>query len=95
MADAQVLKDRFQKYAKARGVVLQPDARKLDIILKGLNRNDDKHGHIYCPCRKVTGDHEVDRKNMCPCVFHLDEVKDDGHCKCFLFLAKEETAPSA
>ena len=70
-------------YAKKQGFVLQPDEEILDTLLNGLLRNEKKHGFRYCPCRRVR-----DKKTICPCAYHKDEIKRDGHCMCFLFLRK-------
>ena len=82
------LKKIYKKYADSQGFLLQPDEKMLDMILTGLLNNEKKHGLRYCPCRRVTGDKEKDRKIICPCVYHKDEVKNEGHCKCLhLFTA--------
>ncbi|MEE9525853.1 MAG: ferredoxin-thioredoxin reductase catalytic domain-containing protein [Candidatus Woesearchaeota archaeon] len=79
------LKKFSEDYANSKGFKLQPDEKMLDIVLSGLLRNQEKHGEIYCPCRRVTEDKEADKKIICPCVYHEQEIKDDGHCKCMLF----------
>ncbi|MBU4204618.1 ferredoxin:thioredoxin reductase, partial [Patescibacteria group bacterium] len=35
---------------------------------------------------RVTGDKEADAKNICPCYYHLNEIKKNGQCFCGLFL---------
>ncbi len=85
----QELKRFSEEHAKEKGFRLQPDEGLLDTILGGLLRNEEKHGFRYCPCRRVTGKQEQDEKIICPCIYHEEEVKNDGHCKCFLFLEKE------
>ena len=82
------LKEFSQKHADEKGFQLQPDEKILDMVLTGLLRNKEKHGEIYCPCRRVTGNKEEDKKIICPCIYHEDEVKEDGHCKCLLFIKK-------
>ena len=87
--DKTKLKEISQKYADSQGFQLQPDEKMLDFILSGLLKNKEKHGFRYCPCRRVTGNKEEDKKNICPCIYHKDEIKEDGHCKCLLFFAKK------
>jgi len=72
-------------YAARRGYFLNPDARALDIVIRGLARNCQKFGHAYCPCRLRSGDPEKDNEIICPCIFHGDEVEREGHCHCRLF----------
>jgi ferredoxin-thioredoxin reductase catalytic subunit len=82
------LKNISQKYADSQGFLLQPDEKILDGILTGLLKREEKFGFRYCPCRIVTRDKEKDKKIICPCIYHKDEIKNDGHCKCRLFLRK-------
>ena len=77
----------IKKYAEKQGFQLQPDRELLDMILKGLLENEEKHGYRYCPCRVVTGEKSQDVKIICPCVYHKEEIKAEGHCHCGLFFA--------
>jgi len=79
-----------QEYAKKAGFKLNKDKARLNFILKGLKKNEDKYGYIYCPCRLVTGNFDKDRGIICPCIFHKDEIKRDGHCLCQLFFGKKD-----
>ena len=45
-------------------------------IVKGLNRNEEKHGARYCPCKL-----EKTEENICPCI----EYKETGDCHCKVF----------
>ena len=38
----------------------------------------------YCPCRL-----ELKEENICPCDHSLEELKENGYCKCRLFLVKK------
>ena len=73
------------KYAEKAGFKLNPDAEMLDLVLEGLSKNKVKHGKRYCPCRIVVGDEKEDKKIICPCIYHKDEIKNDGMCHCALF----------
>lgn len=77
-----------QEHADRKGFLLQPDEKLLDGVLTGLLKKKEMFGKLYCPCRRVTGDKEEDKKIICPCIYHEDEIKEDGHCKCFLFVKK-------
>lgn len=74
-----------KKYAGKKGFKLNPNEKILFAVIKGLAKNEEKHGYRFCPCRALTGNIQEDVKNICPCVFHLDEIKKDGHCRCTLF----------
>jgi len=82
------IKEFCKAHADDKGFKLQPDPSLLDTILNGLLRNEKKYGYRYCPCRRVSGNKEEDKKKICPCVYHEEEIRNDGHCKCFLFLKK-------
>jgi len=72
-------------YAKKNGFRLNPDAEALERVTKGLLANEQKYGQRYCPCRRISGNPESDAKIICPCVYHLEELKKYGHCLCMLF----------
>jgi len=84
------LKEISQKYADSQGFKLNEDPQMLELVLKGLLENEKKHGFRYCPCRVLEGKKEVDAKKICPCFWHKEEIKRDGHCKCQLFFGPKE-----
>jgi len=75
-----------EDYAKKSGFKLNPDEKIVNVIIEGLLRNEKLKGELYCPCRRVTGNKEEDKKIICPCIYHKDEIKKDGHCHCLLFV---------
>ena len=77
-----------EAYAKSKGFMLNPNKKDLDLILEGLEKNREKHGVPYCPCRVITNDKEKDREIICPCVFHRGEIEINGYCLCRLFWRK-------
>ncbi len=76
----------YEEYAKKNGFRLNPNKKIVESVIKGLFRNERKFGKKYCPCRRVTGDKEEDKKIICPCIYHKDEIKNQGHCHCMLFV---------
>ncbi|MFH0876323.1 MAG: ferredoxin-thioredoxin reductase catalytic domain-containing protein [archaeon] len=78
----------YLKHANENNIQLNPDKKIVDMILKGLMKNGEKFGENYCPCRRVTGNKEDDKKIICPCIYHFDEIENDGHCHCMLFTKK-------
>jgi len=90
--DAEKLRQVSKRYAESQGFELNPDEKTLNPIIQGLLHNEAKFGYRYCPCRAVTGDKEQDRKIICPCIYHKDEIKSMGHCRCTLFVAKKSSA---
>ncbi len=84
--DVKELRKKLGAYAKQSGFRLNPDDKIVNGIIKGLLKNKKEKGELYCPCRIVSGNKDEDMKIICPCVFHLSEIKKDGHCHCNLFV---------
>ena len=78
----------YQGYAQAHGFRLNPDRAVVEKIITGLLANEKKYGERYCPCRRVSGNPEEDKPKICPCLYHQEEIKKDGHCLCQLFFKK-------
>jgi len=78
----------YGEYAEKQGFSLNPDKRVVEAIVKGLLLREEKFGARFCPCRKISGDREEDKKIVCPCVYHLEELARDGKCLCGLFVKK-------
>ena len=89
MTDTRSIMDRTyawaEAYAAKNGYKLNPDAEMLQLVIGGLAKNTEETGKRYCPCRIVTGDPEHDRKIICPCAYHHEEIKENGSCHCSLF----------
>jgi len=88
----QEIFEKSKAHAKTAGLALNPDKKQLEMVIKALASNQKLHGKPYCPCRALTGETVQDTQIVCPCAFHWDEVKKDGHCKCRLFWGKEKAA---
>ena len=78
----------YEKYAEENGFKLNPNKELVKSLAKALLRNESEYGYRYCPCRRISGDIEQDKKNICPCVYHLQEIKEKDHCCCNLFIKK-------
>ncbi len=87
--ELQKIKEFVEKHAEESGHKLNDNEKAVDGIVKGLLKNKEKHGDIYCPCRAVSGDKEKDKAIVCPCIYHKAEIAKDGHCLCRLFWKKE------
>lgn len=86
-ADAlnNILEDA-ENYAEKAGIRLNSNAKFVENICKGLLNNEKKYGKRFCPCRRPTGNKEEDEKIVCPCFWHIEEIKRDGKCLCGLFV---------
>lgn len=77
---------KYEEYAKENRFELNPDKKVVEGIINGLLEKEKKFGERYCPCRRITGDKEEDKKLICPCYWHKEEIKKDGKCFCGLFV---------
>lgn len=80
---------RLETYAADNGYGLNPDREAVERVVRGMVMRRQKKGELYCPCRFVTGNAETDRKIICPCVYHAEEIAKDGQCHCQLLVAKK------
>ena len=76
----------YEEYAQKNGFSLNPNRKIVEGIVKSLLEREKKFGARYCPCRKITGNPDEDKKIICPCIFHRLEIEKDGHCLCGLFV---------
>jgi len=75
-----------QEYAEKNRFSLNENKEAVERIAEGLLNNEKKYGKRYCPCRRVTGEKDEDEKNICPCSYHIEELKKNGRCFCGLFV---------
>ena len=78
-----------EKYAEKACDKLNPDTAIVETIMHGLARNKQKHGRAYCPCMFVTGDPVEDKKIICPCRVHREDIEKSGKCHCGLFVKSD------
>ena len=84
--EIEELRQKSEEYASSQGFRLNPDEKIVNFIIKGLLKNKEEKGELYCPCRRVSGNKEEDIKIICPCIYHLTEIKENGKCHCGLFV---------
>ncbi|MHA1340834.1 MAG: ferredoxin-thioredoxin reductase catalytic domain-containing protein [Promethearchaeota archaeon] len=76
-------KEDLEKVAKRMGWKLNPNEKVVNGNLRVQNRNIEKYGFPYCPCRP-----EKVPENICGekgCVYAAQEIKEMGHCHCNLY----------
>jgi len=76
----------YKDYAKKNGFHLNPDRKVINYLIKGLLKREKEYGKRYCPCRRISDKEEENNKIVCPCIYHKREIKENGHCHCFLFV---------
>lgn len=85
-AHAEELRKRLEAYVADKPFILNPDPGVVDSIFQAMAMRFAKNGRDYCPCRRVTGDGEKDAAIVCPCVYHITEIEEEGFCHCHLFV---------
>ncbi len=78
----------YIEYAYNQGIKLNENEKIVNVILEGLIKKKENNGKFYCPCRILEDNDEKDDPKVCPCFWHLDEIKNDGRCHCNLFVRK-------
>ena len=77
----KLIKNWAEEYAKTNGFRANPDDKVINVVIEGLIANQEKLGKRYCPCRI-----QNIQENICPCVYHKNEIEKDGECHCQLFV---------
>lgn len=85
-AERMAIRADLESYVREGRVRFNPDTDLVDRIIAGLAARERKTGMRLCPCRLAKNDPVEDRKIVCPCIYHLDEIAADGHCHCDLFV---------
>jgi ferredoxin-thioredoxin reductase catalytic subunit len=67
----------YERDAKEMGMVLNPDKNIVNLILSGLEKNGEKYGYQYCPCKVQKID-----DNVCIC----KDMREYRECCCKLFI---------
>jgi ferredoxin-thioredoxin reductase catalytic chain len=83
----------IQMFAEKNEFQVNPDRKKVDMLLEGIFNNEQNQGLKYCPCRLISKDFEEDCKLVCPCNFRIHETykgKKDGECWCGLFVRRKK-----
>jgi ferredoxin-thioredoxin reductase catalytic subunit len=76
----------YEEHARLKGFQLNPNKKIVENIVRAILKKEAICGSGYCPCRRTTGDKQEDKKIICPCIYHLQELEDQGYCHCRLFV---------
>jgi Ferredoxin-thioredoxin reductase, catalytic subunit len=80
----------MEAWAELNDCQLNPDERRVSILLKYMLLRDSGYGEFYCPSQQVLGDPYIDNTIVCPCVYSKDDIVVHGSCGCGLFFKKED-----
>lgn len=82
------LHDMLQKVHEQKGYFFNRDRERTFDLLRGLLTNKDRYGYMSCPCRLASGQRELDRDIICPCVYREPDVNEFGSCYCQLYVSR-------
>jgi ferredoxin-thioredoxin reductase catalytic subunit len=83
--ETEQLIKKYREYAESKKIHLNRNEKIVEGVVGAILFREENFGKKYCPCRKMMNNKE-DKKIICPCVYHLDEIEKDGHCFCNLFV---------
>jgi ferredoxin-thioredoxin reductase catalytic subunit len=87
--DAKELYDRLKPLQEKKGYFFNQDSHMVMELLKMLLVNKERYGHMACPCRLASGNYEMDKDIVCPCVYREPDVSEYGTCFCGLYASQE------
>ncbi len=79
------IRRRLELYVRDKPFRLNDGDGMAGAVIRAIAKRREKYGSDFCPCRRPSGDAEKDAEIVCPCAFHLEEIRRDGHCHCYLF----------
>jgi ferredoxin-thioredoxin reductase catalytic subunit len=88
--DAKTLYAALRRIQEPKGYFFNNDLDGMTMpLLENLLVNKERYGHMACPCRLASGDFELDRDIVCPCVYREADVAEYGACFCGLYVSRE------
>ncbi len=89
MSPAEKLYEQLKKTQEPKGYFLNKDRDLVFELLEALLFNKDRYGYMSCPCRLASGQRELDKDILCPCVYRAPDVQEYGSCYCALYVSQE------
>jgi len=87
MSEAERLQERLRAVQEPKGYYFNRDRGLTLELIEGLILNKERYGYMCCPCRVASGDRELDRDIICPCVYRAPDVEEYGSCFCSLYVS--------
>lgn len=87
MKDVETLRASLETINAPLGYLFNADREQVVALLKGLLTTRERYGYTSCPCRLASGDRDMDRDIICPCVYRKPDVEEFGSCYCGLYVS--------
>ena len=88
MSEVGKLYEVLKKTQEPKGYHFNKDKNRVFELLEALLTNKDRYGYMACPCRLASGDRDLDKDILCPCVYRAADVEMYGSCYCNLYVSK-------
>jgi len=89
MNEVEKLYEILKRVQEPKGYWFNRDKKRVFELLEALLVNKERYGYMSCPCRLASGDREMDKDIVCPCVYRAPDVEEYGSCYCNLYVSKE------
>lgn len=81
--------DQLKTANEPEGYFFNKDKERTFDLLRALMTNQDRYGYMACPCRPATGDWDLDKDIVCPCIYREPDVDEYGACFCALYVSAD------
>jgi ferredoxin-thioredoxin reductase catalytic chain len=88
MNEVERLYETLRKVQEPKGYYFNTEKERVFDLLDALLVNKKRYGYMSCPCRLASGDRDLDKDILCPCVYRSPDVKEYGSCYCNLYVSK-------
>jgi ferredoxin-thioredoxin reductase catalytic chain len=88
MNEVEGLHETLKKIQEPKGYYFNRDKERVFDLLDALLVNKKRYGYMSCPCRLASGERDLDKDILCPCVYRNPDVEEYGSCYCNLYVSK-------
>ncbi|MBW1670717.1 MAG: ferredoxin:thioredoxin reductase [Deltaproteobacteria bacterium] len=88
MNEVERLYETLKKVQEPKGYYFNIDKERVFDLLDALLVNKKRYGYMSCPCRLASGERDLDKDILCPCVYRNPDVEEYGSCYCNLYVSK-------
>ncbi|GAB6110788.1 ferredoxin-thioredoxin reductase catalytic domain-containing protein [Desulfomicrobium salsuginis] len=89
MMTPEELLDKLRPLQEAKGYFFNRDRAFVLDLMESLLVNRDRYGYMACPCRLASGNRDLDKDILCPCVYREPDVAEFGACYCGLYVSTD------
>jgi len=89
MNEVEKLYEILKRVQEPKGYCFNRNKKRVFELLEALLVNKERYGYMSCPCRLASGDREMDKDIICPCVYRAPDVEEYGSCYCNLYVSKD------